>query len=133
MSHDSSSKDNPTRDAGEASGRGGGRDGRTLLVRGMAFGANEEGQAAHTVGFLQKPPTTDKCEVLGPDPAQYRVTFTYKNYRGEISTRLIYPLGIVFGATEWHPQPQWLLTAFDIQKNAERTFAMKDISDWTFG
>lgn len=58
------------------------------------------------------------------------VTFTYKNYRGEISVRLVRPIMISFGATGFHPEPQWLLHGWDINKDAERTFAMKDIKDW---
>jgi hypothetical protein len=27
-------------------------------------------------------------------------------------------IGLVYGATEWHPEPQWLLQAFDLEKNA---------------
>ena len=54
------------------------------------------------------------------------VTLTYTNWRGETSKRTIKPKYIWFGATEWHPEPQWLLTAFDLEKDAERDFALKD-------
>ncbi len=57
------------------------------------------------------------------------VTFTY-NYRGETSVRLVRPIMVAFGATGFHPEPQWLLHGWDINKDAERTFAMKDIKDW---
>ena len=33
--------------------------------------------------------------------------------------------------TEWHPEEQWILDAFDLDRNAERSFAFKDIVDWT--
>lgn len=59
------------------------------------------------------------------------VTFIYKNYRGEISVRLVRPIMVAFGATSFHPEPQWLLHAWDMKKDAERTFAMKDIGDWS--
>jgi predicted DNA-binding transcriptional regulator YafY len=59
-----------------------------------------------------------------------KVTFTYKNYRGEISVRLVRPIMIAFGETGYHPGPQWYLHAWDVNKNAERTFTMKDIKDW---
>ena len=62
--------------------------------------------------------------------APVEVTFTYKNYRGEVSVRLVCPIMIAFGRTGFHPEPQWLLHAWDLNKEAERTFAMKDISDW---
>lgn len=61
------------------------------------------------------------------------VTFTYKNHRGEISVRLVRPMEnntLVFGSNEFHPEPQWLLRAWDLQKDALRAFAMKDIKDW---
>lgn len=58
------------------------------------------------------------------------VTIRYKNYRGEISTRRIVPNKIWFGSNEYHPEEQWLLDAHDLEKDAERSFAIKDISDW---
>lgn len=58
------------------------------------------------------------------------VTFTYKNHRGETSVRLVRPIMIAFGANAFHREPQWLLRAWDLNKEAERTFAMKDIRDW---
>ncbi|WP_204166268.1 hypothetical protein [Agrobacterium vitis] len=54
------------------------------------------------------------------------VTLTYTNYRGETSERTILPKNIWFGSTEWHPEPQWLLTAFDLGKQTVRDFALKD-------
>jgi hypothetical protein len=54
-------------------------------------------------------------------------TFTYKNYRGDIAVRNVTPISVRFGSTEWHPEPQWLLLAFDHEKQAEREFAMTDI------
>ncbi|WP_234891478.1 hypothetical protein [Agrobacterium vitis] len=60
-------------------------------------------------------------------PAQdVPVTLNYTNYRGETSERTILPKNIWFGSTEWHPEPQWLLTAFDLEKKADRDFALKD-------
>ena len=53
--------------------------------------------------------------------------FTYRNYKGEVRDRTVTPLGVRFGATEWHPEPQWLLRAFDHDKQAEREFAMAGI------
>lgn len=58
------------------------------------------------------------------------VTFTYKNHRGEISTRLVLPIMIAFGSNSYHPEPQWFVHGIDINKNAERTFAWKDIKDF---
>lgn len=51
---------------------------------------------------------------------------SYMNYRGEVSTRTITPIKPWYGSTEWHPEPQWLLKAFDHEKDAERDFALAD-------
>lgn len=55
------------------------------------------------------------------------LSFWYKNYRGEVSERTVRPIRIYHGATEWHPEPQWLLEAFDMEKDAVRAFAMCDM------
>ena len=54
-------------------------------------------------------------------------TFVYRNHRGEISERRVTPLGVRYGSTKWHPEHQWLLCAYDLDKGAQREFAMKDI------
>jgi hypothetical protein len=54
------------------------------------------------------------------------VTLTYTNWRGETAERTILPQRVWFGATDWHPEPQWLLTAIDVEKGVERDFALKD-------
>lgn len=61
---------------------------------------------------------------------QQNVKICYTNYRGETSIREIVPVRIWFGSTEWHPEEGWLLEAFDIEKKANRSFAMKDIKSW---
>lgn len=58
------------------------------------------------------------------------VKLLYTNYRGETNIRTIIPKKIWFGGTDWHPEEQWLLDAYDIDKKADRTFAMKDIKTW---
>lgn len=58
------------------------------------------------------------------------VKILYTNYRGETAIREIIPEKIWFGGTDWHPEPQWLLDAFDLEKQANRSFAMKDIKSW---
>ncbi|HWP49783.1 MAG TPA: hypothetical protein VNM22_21685 [Candidatus Limnocylindrales bacterium] len=62
--------------------------------------------------------------------AKQRVSILYTNYRGETAVRKIIPHQIWFGKTHWHPEEQWFLDAFDIEKQAERKFAMKDIKAW---
>ena len=58
------------------------------------------------------------------------VTILYTNWKGETAERDIRPIELWFGATEYHPEEQWLLRALDIEKNDERNFAMKDIQTW---
>ena len=58
------------------------------------------------------------------------VNIVYTNYRGETSIRKIIPKKIWFGKTDWHPEDQWLMDAIDLEKNAERSFALKDIKSW---
>ena len=60
------------------------------------------------------------------------LTFTYKNWRGEISTRVVEPQSIWFGKTEYHPEPQWFISAYDLAKKAPRTFAINDIQGSKF-
>lgn len=60
------------------------------------------------------------------------VRFTYKNWRGETRERHVRPDAIFYGTTEHHPEPQWLMVGFDLERGEAviRTFAMKDISNW---
>lgn len=57
-----------------------------------------------------------------------KLNIVYKNYHGEISKRSIAPKSIRFGFSEWHTEPQWLMTAYDYEKNEMREFAMRDMS-----
>lgn len=73
---------------------------------------------------------------MDPDNAEIKartVYIGYTNYRGDYdANRRIVPLGTVFyGVTAWHKEPQWLLHAFDLDRQAERTFAIKDIVNWS--
>lgn len=54
----------------------------------------------------------------------------YVNHRGERATRQIVPLYLWYGATPWHPEPQWLLRVLDCEKGQERDFAMVGIKAW---
>lgn len=53
------------------------------------------------------------------------LVFTYTNHRGETAERSIVPRRVVWGSTEWHPEPQWLLWAFDLDREAERAFPLR--------
>lgn len=58
------------------------------------------------------------------------VEIVYTNWKGVTATRHIIPKDIFFGSTEWHKEEQWLLNAFDVDKQAARAFALKDIQSW---
>jgi len=51
----------------------------------------------------------------------------YTNYRGETAVRVIVPILIWYGHTEYHPEDQWLLKALDKGKDQIRDFAMADM------
>lgn len=55
------------------------------------------------------------------------ILVTYTNYRGKISSRQITPRTMFWGSTEYHPEPQWLMKAYDHGKRAMRTFALRDM------
>ena len=56
-----------------------------------------------------------------------QTSFEYINYKGTKSTRNVIPMSLYFGATEFHPENQWLMVAYDLDKQCERTFALNDI------
>ena len=51
----------------------------------------------------------------------------YTNWRGETARRVIRPIHMWWGKTEWHPDEQWMLTAWDCEKDAVRDFAWQDM------
>lgn len=67
---------------------------------------------------------------MSPNDAKTAVVILYTNYRGETAVRCIIPRTIRFASSEWHPEEQWLIDAYDIDKGAERSFALKDIHEW---
>jgi predicted DNA-binding transcriptional regulator YafY len=55
------------------------------------------------------------------------IIIDYTNWRGERRERHILPRTLWFGTTEHHPEPQWFILALDVEKNATRDFALRDI------
>lgn len=66
-----------------------------------------------------------------PFDPEREIVIRYTNYRGETALRRIIPMSLRFGSTEWHPRAQWLLEAFDLDRHAERSFALQDILEWS--
>lgn len=56
------------------------------------------------------------------------LTFNYVNHRGEHSTRQVIPQQVRFGTGGYYTEPEWLLDAFDLSKNAMRTFSMRKMN-----
>lgn len=50
---------------------------------------------------------------------------SYCNWRGETRERKLIPGRAWYGATEQHPEPQWFLDAYDLDKLFVRSFAFK--------
>lgn len=73
--------------------------------------------------YIEVPPTVD-----GHKGA---VRIDYTNHRGERAERLIVPHRWYWGSSAWHPEPQWLLDAEDVEKHQDRTFALCCIHSWT--
>lgn len=60
-----------------------------------------------------------------------RVRLYYTNWRGESRWRTVLPLGLRFGANQWHAHPQWLMDVIDLDRGptVHRTFAVRDIQE----
>ena len=106
-----------------------------LIEQAVHVGIGQSIPGMDVSGSLQHLVTTAEAlrsALSAPQPAQTEpVTLTYTNYRGETAQRAIIPKGVWFGWTDWHPEPQWLLTAFDVEKQADRDFALKDFGSTT--
>lgn len=73
---------------------------------------------------------------ISPQEAHDAVKILYTNWRGETAVRSVvlpadsYARAPRFEANEWHPEPQWLLTLYDVEKRGRRTFALAGIKAW---
>lgn len=61
---------------------------------------------------------------------EQEVWIDYTNHRRERAWRHIEPMALVFAPSEWHEGLQWLLLAWDLDKQAERGFALTGIHCW---
>jgi 8-oxo-dGTP pyrophosphatase MutT (NUDIX family) len=53
--------------------------------------------------------------------------FEYTNYTGETRTKKVTPKSIRFGLISEISEPEWILEAFDLDKNENQNFVMKNI------
>ena len=61
---------------------------------------------------------------------QHPIKVLYTNWRGETAVREIVPMKVYFGSTEYHQEEQWLLEVWDLERNASRVYALRDIKQW---
>lgn len=57
------------------------------------------------------------------------LTFTYTNWKNETAFRRVQARALAYKATSWHPEKQWILTAYDLDRESERDFALRDACD----
>jgi predicted DNA-binding transcriptional regulator YafY len=59
------------------------------------------------------------------------IEIDYLNWQQERRSRRIQPIQLWLGCTQWHPQCQWLLRAYDIDDDGKvKDFAMSGIYGW---
>jgi hypothetical protein len=96
-----------------------------LSLRGKRSGLTDQQSLSDCVTTpspnLRRPMTIHSRQIVG---------ISYTNHRGETAFRRIIPIKIYFGSSQWHPKDQWLMDAFDLDKQAQRSFAMIDIHKW---
>jgi predicted DNA-binding transcriptional regulator YafY len=55
----------------------------------------------------------------------------YTNHDGVRRWRQITPEGLRYGSNVWHPEPQYLLSAYDLERDDFRIFAVLNIHAWS--
>jgi predicted DNA-binding transcriptional regulator YafY len=70
---------------------------------------------------------------LPPADSPRPITILHADRNGERALCRILPTGIRWAAGGGHPEPGWVLEAFDLDRQAARSFALKGIQNWTFG
>jgi len=56
--------------------------------------------------------------------------FKYKNHRDAVEWRRIEVPVFFYGNTPWHPDVQWMLRGYDLDRNSFRDFAVKNILEF---
>lgn len=62
------------------------------------------------------------------------VLLDYTNHKGTRRTRLVHLYRVWLGATEWHPEVQWLADGMDLEREGcpRRTFALAEVHGWHY-
>ena len=58
------------------------------------------------------------------------IEIKYKNWKGKVGNRIITPIKLRYGESEFHKGNQWILKAWDVSKSAVREFAINDILEY---
>lgn len=69
---------------------------------------------------------------LGRRNTPETVTLDYTNYEGKRALRRVMILKLFMGQTEHHPKFQWLVKAYDVDKDAVRDFSLSSIHSLQF-
>lgn len=56
-----------------------------------------------------------------------RLRFDYLNHRDVLEKRDAIFQGLDYGDNEWYPEPQWFMRCYDIDRDADRSFALSRI------
>lgn len=102
---------------------------RARIERALSFRVGGDEGAVRAKDHLRE--VAAKFEVASASAGP--LTFAYRNWRGEVSERRAIPQQVYFGSTEWHPEPQWLMRALDVDKGEVRDFAMRDMGPASAG
>lgn len=70
-------------------------------------------------------------ETVGFETAKV-VYILYTNHAGITADRRIIIKGVTWKNTPWHPEKQYIIDAWDCDKDAERSFALKSVHSWRF-
>lgn len=57
-------------------------------------------------------------------------TFLYRNHTGRIAVRHVRDIRLEHGKTSYYPEPGFFLTGHDLDRDEERSFALKNILCW---
>lgn len=84
---------------------------------------------ARTPGYFAELEAIASWNVMqGAQPVE-ATRFVYRNHRNEIAERRVRVISIRKGTSEYYKTERWLLRAFDLDKGAEREFALDRIKD----
>ena len=102
------------------------------------FIKNEKDREEHKRRLAENPPIyrpVNEEKVISMEC----IIIVYTNWRNETAKRYIIPppgyseFCVFKGKNEWHPEEQYLMDAFDLERGCIRTFSMTGIKSWSRG